>query len=177
MEYGDINVMNKGVVSNRNRSCKLCYLNWIRLYLSKRLSKINTIKKSPNYIALGFALGTMLSILPTPGFSIGLGIILLLIFPKISKISMMAAVAIWNPFVTAPIYALGYEIGNLFFRDYEVLRIELTSLHQAWNFSKRLLLGSSIIGLIVSLFSFFMIKYSVVAYRNKLKNRQAPNES
>jgi uncharacterized protein (DUF2062 family) len=168
--------MNKGVVSNRNRRRELCYLDWIRLYFGERLSKINTTKKSPNYIALGFALGTFLAILPTPGFSIGLGIILLLIFPKISKISMMAAIVVWNPFVTAPIYAVSYQIGDLFFRDHEILKIELTFLKQAWNFSKRLLFGTSIIGLTVSLISFFMIKYSVLAYRNRLKNRQTPNE-
>ncbi|MBN1653295.1 MAG: DUF2062 domain-containing protein [Deltaproteobacteria bacterium] len=167
--------MNKGV-SNRNRPCELCYLDWIRLYFSKRLNKIKTTKKSPNYIALGFALGTLLAILPTPGISIVFGIILLLIFPRISKISMMAAIAVWNPFVTAPIYALSYEIGDLFFRDHEVLRIELTSLNQAWNFSKRLLFGTSIIGLTASLLSFFMIKYSVLAYRNRLKDRQTPNQ-
>jgi uncharacterized protein (DUF2062 family) len=168
--------MNKGVVSNRNRRCELCYLDRIRIFFSKRLNKIRTVKKSPNYIALGFALGTLLAILPTPGISIIFGIILLLIFPKISKISMVAAIAVWNPFVTAPIYALSYQIGDLFFRNHEVLRLELTFLNQAWHFSKRLLFGSSIIGLTASLLSFFMIRYSVLAYRNRLKNRRTPNE-
>ena len=55
----------------------------------KRLEEVLEIKTSPHSIAAGFAIGTFIAILPTFGLGLFIGIILLFIFKRISKISML----------------------------------------------------------------------------------------
>ena len=74
-------------------------------YLRQKLKEIAQIKDTPEAIALGFALGTFLAALPTPGFSIAVGIVTVAFWLRPSKLSMMVAFAIWNPLVLSPFYA------------------------------------------------------------------------
>ena len=50
--------------------------------IREHFSEVIKIKRSPHSIALGFAVGTFLAILPTPGFSILLGLLIVLIYQK-----------------------------------------------------------------------------------------------
>ncbi len=72
-----------------------------RADLQNHFQEILKVQKSPHSIAMGFSLGTLIGIFPTPGLSYLFGFILLIFFPNISKISMIFAFIIWNPFDTA----------------------------------------------------------------------------
>jgi uncharacterized protein len=135
--------------------------------LKKHFHEVISIKKTPKAIAQGFALGTFLAILPTFGLGILIGLLLILIFSKISKVSMFIAFAIWNPIVLAPIAFLSYSLGDLILGEIPVVEYELTMLQQFFVISRRFLLGNLIIATIASIFSYFIAYFISRKYQQK----------
>jgi uncharacterized protein (DUF2062 family) len=119
------------------------------------------LKNTPHSIALGFAIGTFLAVLPTPGFSILLGFLVILIFERVNKFSLMAAMAFWNPIILIPVYSLSYLIGDFFFGQLPVVEIRIRLLEQAYNLTRRFLIGNVILAIIFSIASYFIIKVIV----------------
>ena len=74
--------------------------------------EIAETKTTPHSIAGGFALGSFIALLPTMGLGIFIGMMLLLVFTKVNKISMFIAFAIWNPLVLLFLYPIEFTIGN-----------------------------------------------------------------
>ncbi|MBU1245668.1 MAG: DUF2062 domain-containing protein [Nanoarchaeota archaeon] len=78
--------------------------------LKKWFDEILEAKTSPHAIALGFALGLFIGILPTPGIGILLCLLIVLLF-KVNKLSILAGFAMINPatlpFVLAAILWIG----------------------------------------------------------------------
>jgi len=134
--------------------------------IKKHIQEVLKIKITPHDVAWGFALGTLIALLPTFGFGIFIGLLLLLIFEKISKISMLLAFAVWNPFVLIPIYALSYRVGIYVTAStpLESYRIEL--LNQFFTIAKVFLIGNVIVTLVFSTISYFIVYY---LYKNYLK--------
>ena len=123
------------------------------------------MKNSPHSIALGFALGTMIGILPTPGVSVIIAFIFIFLFENMNKLSIFAAIAIWNPLVMTPFYYLSFRIGDMIFGKLPII------VHGSWsgtiiNFTKAYLVGNLIIATIVSFLSYFII-YGIAVYYNK----------
>jgi uncharacterized protein (DUF2062 family) len=85
----------------------------IKEKLKHHFHEVAKSKKSPDSIALGFAIGTAIGLFPTPGFGTLLGVIIALILEKVNKVSIFIAMAIWNPIVCAPFTVLSYELGNI----------------------------------------------------------------
>ena len=120
---------------------------------------------SADAVAWGGALGTLIAIFPTPGFNILLGLMALAAFPSINKIALLGALAFWNPIVCAPLYALGYEIGDILFGKAVVVKFEVVILDQIYNFSRRFLVGIGIIAVICSLIVYAAL-WSFVTWRH-----------
>ena len=78
----------------------------------EHVKRVIRIEESAHSIATGFAVGTMLALLPTFGLGIFIGLAVIIIFKKISKISMIASFAFWNPILLIPMYTLSYKIGE-----------------------------------------------------------------
>ena len=70
---------------------------------------------SPAKLAQGFALGTFISILPTPGLNILLATALLGLFKELNRMALFTALTVWNTLVVAPLYALSGKLGALLF--------------------------------------------------------------
>jgi uncharacterized protein (DUF2062 family) len=78
------------------------------------VSKLVHTNISGHEIALGFALGTFISItIPVVGFWVG--VLASLVYKKINKLSLFGSIIFWNPFFLTPIYLLSYKIGNHIF--------------------------------------------------------------
>lgn len=90
--------------------------------LKHHFHEVIKIKTTPHEIALGFSVGTFIGILPTPGFGILLAVLIFLIYEKISKLSLIGALAFWNPIVMMPIYFLSYKIGDWFFGSQPIIK-------------------------------------------------------
>lgn len=137
--------------------------------VKEHFKKVAEIKTSPNSIALGFAIGTFIAIFPTPGFSIILGLLLVLIFPKISKIAMISSFVVWNPIVLIPIFAWSYKLGDYIMGSVPVVEISIPFFQTAYNFSRRFLLGNIIIGSVASLSSYIFLFFGIQWYRSRKK--------
>ena len=134
------------------------------------LHEIIRTKKSAHSIALGFAIGTFISILPTPGFNILLGLLVIFLFKKVNKYSLFGSMAFWNPITLAPIYLLSYKIGDMLFGSTSVIKYNVIILNQIYNFSRRFLVGNFIAALAVSIISYFIVKKIVKLYKMKKSN-------
>ena len=136
--------------------------------IKKHFKEVLEIKKSPKSIAAGFAIGTFFGIAPTFGVEAILILLIILIFKKVSKIALLAAYAIWNPIVVIPIYALGYKIGDLLLKS-PIKYYKVEYLGEIFFYSKRLILGSIILAIIISVISYFIVYFLAKKYQDLSK--------
>ncbi|MFH1275599.1 MAG: DUF2062 domain-containing protein [Candidatus Woesearchaeota archaeon] len=132
--------------------------------IKEHFQTIIQTKTSPHSLALGFAIGTFINIIPTPGFNIILGLLSLLIFKKASKLSLLISMAIWNPFITPLIYLSSFKIGDLLFTSSNIVVYDLTLMETIYSFSRRFLVGNLILACFTSLLSYILVKYSFSWY-------------
>ena len=110
---------------------------------------------SPSQRAVGFGLGIFSGCFPFFGFQTLLGIFL----AKLLKANtLLAAVGTWisNPFTYVPLYWLNYRIGSILLTPnnniVDLSHITTNKLwSQGWNISFRLIIGSSVVGMISGL--------------------------
>src|SRR3989344_4149920 len=138
--------------------------------LKKHFKEVIEIKDSPQSIALGFAIGTAIAVLPTFGFGALIGLGIILIFKKISKVSLFATFFIWNPFILAPLTLLEYQIGDFLLSGDPIITYNLGFLNIFTNYSKKYLLGNLIVVLISSALSYALVY--VLADRNQEKYKK-----
>jgi uncharacterized protein (DUF2062 family) len=124
----------------------------------KHILKILQLKSSPHSIALGFAIGTFIALLPTFGFGAFIGLFLLLIFENINKISLLSSFVIWNPLILAPIYYLSYKFGILLCGGVVTDKLSFRIQDLLYSFSRTFLIGNFIISLSISVLCYFLIK-------------------
>ena len=130
--------------------------------------KVLTIKTSPHAIALGFAISTFILIFPTLGVAVPIVIIVTLTYPKINKIAALAAVAVWNPFVTIPLYGLSYKLGYALLPNIPPLGLDMAFIDRIYSLSLRFLVGNSIFAVILSLASYIIIRTVATLYQRRL---------
>lgn len=122
---------------------------------------------SADAVALGGAIGTFIAIFPTPGFNIVLAMLALAAFPTMNKVALFGALAFWNPIVCMPLYALGYEIGDMLFGKAEVVKFQIVILDNIYNFTRRFLAGISIVATICSLVAYAGLWFGVNWYHQR----------
>ena len=133
--------------------------------LRHRVLQFFDTNTSPEAMARSFALGTLISVLPTPGFNIALAALLAARFKQLNKASLLAAVGVWNGFVVAPLYALSYQLGEIMFG---VMPAGLMSvpLHVALlSLLKGFLVGNVLIALLATAVSYLVVKTAVTHTR------------
>ena len=131
------------------------------------------IKTTPHEIALGFAIGTFIEILPSFfGLDFLIAFLIILIYPRISKISLFSAIIILNAIILTPIHLLNYYIGNLIFSGEPVIYFNIGFWDNLINVSRRFLVGSLITAPILSYITYKIVKKSVTKFQEeeKLKN-------
>jgi uncharacterized protein len=135
--------------------------------IKEHFEEILRTKPSPHTIAVGIAIGTFISILPTPGLNFALGFLILLIFKRVNKYSLFLALLFWNTITLAPIYILSYKIGNLLFSQAPIVTIELSLLDKVYQFSRRFLIGNLILAVTISITAYYSIKSIMHSYYKK----------
>ncbi len=132
--------------------------------IRKHFQELIGLKTTPHEIALGFAVGTAIAVLPTFGLGVFIGILLVLIFKKLSKLSLFVAFAFWNPLLLIPAAGLSYAIGNWLFSDLPVVNLKFEILNQVFIFTKRFLIGNLIVTIFLTLISYVVVFYLVKSY-------------
>lgn len=137
--------------------------------LKNHFKKIISFKKSPHAIALGFSVGSFISLFPTFGLAYFIGLGLLIVLPKLNKITLFLGIAFWNPLFLAPIYRYGYKLGNFILGDLPNYTFKFSLNSDIIKLSIRFLLGNIIIATILSITLYFVL-FIVLKYmqRNKI---------
>lgn len=149
-------------------------MNYLRRYFKKLRYKtkrhfieVLQSKTSDKSIAWGFAIGTFIAILPTPGFSILLGFLMIAIFKKINKIAVLISMAVWNGITVIPIYWASIKLGNLLFGKSPVIYVQFELLNQLISYTLRFLFGNLIITIPISILSFYVALLITKRFRSE----------
>ncbi|HRU67279.1 MAG TPA: DUF2062 domain-containing protein [Bacteroidia bacterium] len=133
------------------------------------LVKIIRQNASPHRLALSFAIGTFIAILPLFGFGIILGLIVVMVFKQLNKPALMSAFVVWNPLIVVPLMAISYHI---FFGSAEVIKYKIELLNHLITFTRRFLVGHLIITADLSIISYLVIRFAAFLYELRKKKRQ-----
>ncbi len=123
-------------------------------------------KGTPGYKARGVAIGVFCGCFPLFGFQTVLGIALASVF-RGNHLLAISATWISNPITYFPLYWLNYKVGAALLGHGENLQDpSLFNLReiwsQGWMFGTRLILGSSLVGIVLGgltgLFIYFVFK-------------------
>ncbi len=112
-------------------------------------------KGTPAQRARGVAVGIFSGCFPFFGFQSLIGICLASVF-KGNHLLAVASTWVSNPFTYLPLYWFNYKVGVIFLgRDNQLLNIRELTHHQiwyqGWMVSTRIIVGSSIVGLLSGL--------------------------
>ena len=126
---------------------------------------------SPFFNAKGLALGVFSGCFPFFGFQTLLGVF----FAKLAKGNIiLAAIGTWisNPFTYVPLYYFNYKVGSIFLKNSNDTLIDQNlMINDLWKqgtiFSLRLLLGSTLIGLLSGL-TLGIIVFFIYKIKNKI---------
>lgn len=116
--------------------------------------------------ALGFAVGTFISLLPTPGFNFALALLLASWF-RLHRATVLVSLAVWNVFVTAPFLAMSYRLGNWLFPAPATASVPSQWQAQVVSFVQGFLVGNLIIAVGVTAVSYTVVLFIIWLFRNK----------
>jgi uncharacterized protein (DUF2062 family) len=134
--------------------------------LKKQAEALLKADASAHNQALGFAVGTFISLLPTPGFNFALALLLASWF-RLHRATVLVSLAIWNVFVTAPIFALSYRLGNWLFPAPATTSVTAQWQAQVISFVQGFLVGNLIIAGLVTAVSYAVVLLIVWLLREK----------
>ena len=143
----------------------------VKQWIVSHLEDVVKIKTSTQAIAAGFSVGTFVSILPEPGFSILVAFVIVLIFKRISKIAIFVAMAFWNPVTLIPVYVASYELGRWLLHGVATEEYTLSVLNRVYYFSNDFLLGNFIVAVALSIL-FYGVAYAAIKIRKIRKLRK-----
>ena len=150
--------------------------------LKRYFRELVTAHTDEHDIALGFAIGTFIGIVPTPFISFPLGLLVVLLYPKVNKLALFGSLVLWNPFTMAPFYYLNYQVGALLFggssaevlallNDFSFRHLLSTSATALQSY----LIGSLIVASIVALLGYVGMRSIVHDYYKRKARLEREN--
>lgn len=141
--------------------------NKIRTKFWQFLQSLSHPHSPPEAIALSFSLGTLIAILPTPGFGIFVGILLTVIFRSLSKIAMVISITFWNPILQVPVYYASYLLGSWLMGQPAVLEYDKSWLTIMTHYTQAFLLGNGILAGLISAISYVLVLRLLISFQRK----------
>jgi uncharacterized protein (TIGR03546 family) len=133
----------------------------------KRIKMILTLDSHPGHISAGLAVGVFISFTPFYGLHLLLAVVASFIF-RLNKITCITGTWVNNPFTVVPVTVLSYKLGRALL-GMPPVRITIHGID--WHFVKThaasLILGSSLLGFLAAVFSYFICYYLIVSFRQK----------
>lgn len=135
--------------------------------LKLQFKKILSLDAHPGHIATGFAVGVFVSFTPFFGLHTPLAIALAFIF-RLNKLTCITGAWINTPLTVVPVLVASYNLGR-FLRGKPARELSFTTLdwHSLQPYAKSILLGSSILGFIAAIASYFICYWLVTFFRRK----------
>ncbi len=139
----------------------------IREKVTRFIERLTEPESSSQAIALSFSLGTLIAILPTPGFGIFVGLSLILFFPMLNKIAMVLAFTMWNPILQLPVYYASYWLGSVLLNKPTPEVIEESWITLLTHHTQSFVLGNGILAALISVLSYIVVLQITSYYRKR----------
>jgi len=132
-----------------------------------QFKKILSLDAHPGHIAVGFAVGVFISFTPFFGLHTPMAIAIAFLF-RLNKLTCITGAWVNTPFTVVPVLVASYNLGR-FLRGKPSKELIFKGLEwqQLQPYAKSILLGSSIIGFVAAVASYFICYQLVVAFRKK----------
>ena len=142
----------------------------LRISYKNLFNTLLSLNDSNEKLALSFAVGVFISITPTFGFHTILAIVLSFLF-KLNKVATIIGTLFNNPWTTLPVYYADYKIGAFVTGCNKQFLIEPLTLKHILSQGKDafivLLIGSIILGAVVSFVMYHTIKYILSKHKRR----------
>jgi len=112
--------------------------------------------KSDMSIALSYSFGTLIALLPTPGFSTAIGIGFITIFKQLNKMAVLLSMLVWNAITIIPIYWLSFKIGTHISNSLPDVEVQNETLRQVLLYFKQFALGNLALTIPIAVGSYFL---------------------
>ncbi len=133
----------------------------------KRIKVILTLDSHPGHISAGLAVGVFISFTPFYGLHLLMALVASFLF-RLNKLTCITGTWVNNPFTVVPVTVMSYKLGRMLL-GLPPSRIHIREL--TWQFVKghatSLFLGSSILGFVAAVFSYFICYYLIVTFRQR----------
>jgi uncharacterized protein (DUF2062 family) len=125
-------------------------------------------------IAIGFAVGTFIALVPNPPFAgLLLGALALFLYPRMNKIALFGAIALFNPFVLIPFYSLTIGVAHWFFGpSFALPSFTEFHFHQWLRPASQYLVTNLILSTLFAAFGYFLMRGIVSVYRSRKKRKE-----
>ena len=135
--------------------------------LKQKFKLILSLDAHPGHISTGFAVGVFISFTPFFGLHTPLAIALAFIL-RLNKVACITGAWVNTPLTVVPILVASYNLGR-FLRGKPARELSFTNLdwHSLQPYAKSILLGSSIIGFLSAVASYFICYWLVTFFRRK----------
>lgn len=135
--------------------------------LKHHIKAILALDSHPGHIAAGFAVGVFISFTPFFGLHTAMAVAAAFLF-RLNRLTAITGSWVNTPLTVGPALVLSFKLGR-FLRGlpphpFSFRRLEW---HELKVYSKSLLLGSSVIGLIAAILAYFLCYWLVVRFRRK----------
>lgn len=135
--------------------------------IRQRVKAILALDSHPGHIAAGFAVGVFISFTPFFGLHTPLAIAAAFLF-RLNKLTTITGAWVNTPFTVAPVLIASFKLGR-WLQGLPPTQFVYKNLK--WQelkvYSKSLLLGSSVIGIIAAVVAYFLCYWLVVRFRRK----------
>jgi uncharacterized protein (TIGR03546 family) len=134
--------------------------------LKQKFKKILSLDAHPGHISIGFAVGVFISFTPFFGLHTPMAIAFAFIF-RLNKLTCITGAWINTPLTIVPVLVASYNLGRfLLGKPHKELVLKTLEWHQLQPYATSILLGSSIIGFIAAVASYF-ICYRLVTFTRR----------
>lgn len=135
--------------------------------LKQQFKKILSLDAHPGHISTGFAVGVFISFTPFFGLHTPLAIVLAFIF-RLNKLTTVTGAWVNTPLTVVPVLMASYNLGSFILGE-PAGNLNLTTLN--WQsiqpYAKSILMGTSIIGFVAAVASYFICYRLVTFFRRK----------
>lgn len=128
------------------------------------LRKAFTEEYTPREVAVSFAVGTFITMLPTLGVGLLVFVVLAFVFDRISKLALLASVVVFNPVVKWGVYIASFALGVALLGPVEGIATADVSFSSGPEIVARLLLGNLILAVIATVVAYVVVYRLAVAY-------------
>lgn len=148
---------------------------WRRFNYNLRRKLVTILMDEQEYlVALGFGIGSFIALLPTPGFSMFIGLGVAALMKPASRPGVFLAMVIWNIWTLIPIFAASAWLGELIFSSEVKVYFHAEFLNQIVHFTRRMLVGNLIISIPLSFLCYHFALRMIIKLRGRKTRRLVP---